>query len=119
MGVEQPRTIKQVPAVAMRRAQNHVANFLGDKAAALNTSALMGIVTVIIAAVVGLALLAALAPSYMTNLATFVGVFTDANTTTGSSDADVLLPTFGLLLAFAGLFAIVGIGIAQARLRKN
>lgn len=90
-----------------------------DTHAALSTGPLLTIVSIVIGAVVAMSILASLAPTYMTSLADFVGVFNDVNTTTGDASADSLLGVFALLLAFAGLFAIVGIGVAAARLRKN
>lgn len=112
-------TFRKQAARCMKQGQNTAADFMTDKAGALNTSALLSIVTVIIGAVVGISLIAALAPTYMTALGDFVGVFNDANTTTGDATADTLLPVFALLMAFAGLFALVGIGIVAVRLRKG
>lgn len=106
-------------AEGQNRARRWMSRFAADRAGAINTGALLAIVTVIIGAVVGLSLIAALAPTYMSSLASFVGVFTDANATTGDATADALLPVFGLLMAFVGLFAIVGLGIIAVRLRKG
>lgn len=85
----------------------------------LNVNFALSIVGVFIVAVVGMAVLAALMPTYFSSLAGVGDTFTDANTTTGNSDADALLPIFGLLVAFAGLFAIVGLVIVVVRLKKG
>lgn len=86
---------------------------------AMNANAALGIVGVIIGAVVGITVLAALAPTYFTSLSDMTSVFTDVNTSTGNADADALLPVFSLLAAFAGLFAIVGLVIYTVKLRKS
>ena len=112
-------TFSKQASSAMARGQDIAKSFMADKAGAIQTGALLSIVTVIIGAVVGLALIAALAPTYMTSLVDFVGVFTNESATTGDATADALLPVFGLLMAFVGLFAIVGLGIVAVRLRKG
>lgn len=82
-----------------------------DESGALSTNSALVIVAVVIAAVVGLSVLAALLPQFFASLASIGDVFTDPLTTTGNADADALLPVFGLLIAFAGLFSIVGLAI--------
>lgn len=86
---------------------------------ALNTGAALTIVAVVIGAVVGLSVLAALLPTFFGSLASIGDVFSDEATTTGNADADALLPVFGLLIAFAGLFAIVGLAILVVQAKKN
>lgn len=93
--------------------------FEKDEEAALNTAAALTIVGVIIGAVVGLAILAALVPTFFSSLADIGTVFTDANTTTGNADADNLLPVFGLLIAFGGLFAIVGLALLVVSVKNK
>lgn len=93
--------------------------FRGDISGALNTSGALIIVAVIIGAVVGLAVLAALVPTFFGSLADIGAVFTDPSTTTGNSDADALLPVFGLLIAFGGLFAIVGLALLVVAIKKK
>lgn len=88
-----------------------------DTEAALNLASGLTIVGVIIGAVVSIALLAALAPQYFSSLADIGAVFTDPSTSTGNTDADALLPVFGLLVAFGGLFAIVGLVLLGIKLR--
>lgn len=90
-----------------------------DEEGSLNTNGALVIVAVVIGAVVGLSVLAALMPTFFGSLADIGGVFTDANTTTGNTDADALLPVFGLLVAFAGLFAIVGLAILVVRIKNQ
>jgi hypothetical protein len=90
-----------------------------DDEGSLNTSGALTIVGVIIGAVVGLAILAALVPTFFGSLADIGTVFTDANTTTGNEDADALLPVFGLLIAFGGLFAIVGLALLVVAIKKK
>ena len=77
------------------------------------------VIGVIIGAVVAIAIVAALFPTYMTSLASLGDTFNDPNTTTGDATADTLLPIFGLLVAFAGLFAIVGIVLLSVKLKKG
>lgn len=90
-----------------------------DEAGALNTGAALTIVAVVIGAVVGLSVLAALLPTFFGSLGDIGGVFTDANTTTGNDDADALLPVFGLLIAFGGLFAIVGLALLVVSIKNK
>lgn len=85
----------------------------------LNLSFGLTIVGVIIAAVVAIAIIAALFPTYMGSLADITGAFNDPNTTTGDSTADTLLPVFALLVAFGGLFAIVGLVLLSIKLKKG
>lgn len=90
-----------------------------ENAGALNTGGALVIVSVVIGAVVGLSVLGALLPTFFTSLADIGGVFTNPSTTTGNSDADALLPVFGLLIAFAGLFAIIGLALLVVHVRKG
>lgn len=90
-----------------------------DTHAELNINFGLTIIGVIIAAVVAIAIVAALFPTYMTSLASLGDTFNDPNTTTGDATADTLLPIFGLLIAFAGLFAIVGIVLLAVKLKKS
>lgn len=90
-----------------------------DEAGALNLGVGLAIVGTIIGAVVAIALVAALAPTYFDSLADIGAVFTDANTTTGNEDADALLPVFGLLVAFGGLFAIVGLVLVAIAIKNR
>lgn len=90
-----------------------------DDAGSLSMTGGLTIVGVIIGAVVSIAILAALAPTYFSSLGDIGAVFTDANTTTGNADADALLPVFGLLVAFGGLFAIVGLVLLGIKLKNQ
>lgn len=90
-----------------------------DDAGSLSMTGGLTIVGVIIGAVVSIAILAALAPTYFASLGDIGAVFTDANTTTGNDDADALLPVFGLLVAFGGLFAIVGLVLLGIKLKNQ
>lgn len=93
--------------------------FTADKEGALNTGAALTIVAVVIGAVVGLSVLAALLPTFFGSLSDIGAVFSDGNTTTGNDDADALLPVFGLLIAFGGLFAIVGLALLVVSIKKK
>jgi hypothetical protein len=89
-----------------------------DEAGTLSTQGALIIVAVVIGAVVGLSVLAALLPTFFGSLGDIGAVFSDANTTTGNADADALLPVFGLLIAFAGLFAIVGLALLVVKIKS-
>lgn len=86
-------------------------------AAALNLNGVLVIVAVIIGAVVGLQVLAALLPTYFSGLQSAVGTL--STSTTGNTSANALMSTFGLLAAFAGVFAIVGLVLLVVKLRKS
>lgn len=108
------------PAHSMRgRVQSQKEAFAKEESGILNVNFALGIVGVFIVAVVGMAVVAALMPTYFSSLSDVGNTFTDANTTTGNTDADALLPIFGLLVAFAGLFAIVGLVILVVRLKRG
>lgn len=93
--------------------------FSRDVAGALQISQGLGIAGAIIGAVVGISILAALIPTWFGSLASIGENLTDPGTTTGNTDADALLPVFGLLIAFAGIFAIVGLVVAVVRMRRG
>lgn len=82
---------------------------------ALNGAMLIAVI--VVGALVGIQILADLAPSYFTSVADLVGVFTDPNTTTNSSAADALLSPFGLILALSGVGAIIALAFLVFRLR--
>lgn len=90
-----------------------------DEHASLSGQAALTIVGVVVGAVVGLAVLAALLPTFFSSLKSVGQVFTASTTSTGSTTADALLPTFGLLIAFSGLFAIVGLAILVVSYTKK
>lgn len=92
--------------------------FFRHTEAQLNVSAGLTLAGVVIGAVVLLAIIAALMPTWFGSLESIGTNFTDPGTTTGNTDADALLPIFGLLVAFAGIFAIVGLIVAAVRLRN-
>jgi hypothetical protein len=88
-----------------------------DEAAVIELGPLLSTAAIIVGAVVAIILVAALLPTYL-------GAITDAsdaleNGTTGNDTADSLLPIFGLLVAFGGLFAIVGLIFLAIRLKKG
>ncbi len=80
---------------------------------------MLAIAGIIIGAVVSMILIAALLPEYLGAVADVTGEFNNNTTTTGDATADTLLPVFGLLVAFAGLFAIVGLVFLAVKLRKG
>lgn len=90
-----------------------------DERGLINLGGVLGIAGVIIGAVVSIILIAALLPTFLDAVSDVTGAFNDANTTTGDDTADSLLPIFGLLVAFAGLFAIVGLVFLAVRLRRG
>lgn len=94
-----------------------IRSLIKDTRGYLNLNFALTIVAVIIGAVVGLFILAALAPMFFTAIADLVGAFNDG--TTNSTAADSLLPVFGLLVAFAGVFALVGLAIYVVKIRKS
>lgn len=85
----------------------------------LEASGLLAIVIVIIVAVVALALLSALSPTFLQSVAGIVNVFSSGNYTTGDATADNVMPVFGTLIAFLGLFALVGLVFAAVQLRRG
>lgn len=97
--------------------------FLTDTRGALSAASLstlvLGILGAILLAVVGMALLAGLAPTYFTNLAALVGLLNDPNTTTGDTTGDALLPIFALVSAIMGtigiLVIILGVVVVKAK----
>ena len=91
--------------------------FYRNQAAAFNISGLLLIAYVVIGAIVGMAILAALLPGFFTNTQSVVGTLSSA--TTGNSGADALMPTFGLLAAFAAVFAIIGLVIFVVKVRRS
>lgn len=101
------------------KANQKFAKLATDESGELNITFGLTVIGVIIGAVVAIAIVAALFPTYMASLADLGTAFNDPNTTTGDSSADALLPIFGLLIAFAGLFAIVGIVLLAVRLKKG
>lgn len=107
--------VKQVWRIAMR-SQSH-SDFMRDVRGELNISKFLAIAVIVIGAVVGIRVLGALLPSYFSGLQSTVGTLSSA--TTGNTDANSLMPTFGLLAAFAGVFAIVGLIIFVVRVRKS
>lgn len=72
---------------------------------------------VIIAAVVGVQVIAALAGTWFEGIANLTGAFDTA--TTGDATADSLLPIFRLLIALAGVFALVGAALLAVRIRNR
>jgi hypothetical protein len=98
--------------------QNRILFSRQEEHGTLSTQGALVIVAVVIGAVVGLSVLAALLPTFFTSLGDIGAVFTDPSTTTGNTDADALLPVFGLLIAFAGLFAIVGLALLVVKVKN-
>lgn len=100
--------------------------YMGAKARLRNDQAqlrivgpIIGIVGTILTAVVAVQVLGDLGQPFMDSLADFVGVYTDANTTTNSTTADELLPTLGLIAAIIGPLALLGLGIASLQFRNR
>ena len=85
--------------------------------ASLNISSLLFIAVIVIGAVVGMSILAALLPSFFTSTQSVVGTLSSA--TVGNTGANSLMPTFGLLAAFAAVFSIVGLIIYVVKVRKS
>lgn len=98
---------------------NEENRFGRDQRGLINLGSVLSIAGIIIGAVVAVILIAALIPTYLGGIADVVGVFNDNNTTTGDTTADSLLTVFGLLIAFAGLFAIVGLVFLAVRLKRS
>lgn len=105
-------------ALAQKRMEA-VRSFDDDTNGFLEASGLLAIVVVIIVAVVALALLAALSPTFLESVAGIVNVFISGNYTTGDATADNVMPVFGTLIAFLGLFALVGLVFAAVQLRRG
>jgi hypothetical protein len=93
----------------MKSNQHDRAGFARNEEGALNMGPAFTILGIIIGAVVVLAVIAALLPTWLDSVADVVTNFTDPAATVGDATADSLLPIFGLLIAFGGLFAIVAL----------
>lgn len=91
----------------------------GCEEGSLNISSGLTIVGVIIGAVVTMAIVAALLPTFLNSLADVNTEFNDPNATTGDATADSLLTIFPILIALGGLFAIVGLILMAVRVRKG
>lgn len=107
--------VAMVPQKARKRLR--LDGMVMDEDGIINLGGVLSIAIVILVAVVGMLLLAALAPTYLDAGASLAGTFSNNSTTTGNDDADELLPIFSLLIAFAVLFAIVGLVFAVVKLR--
>lgn len=96
-------------AQGMRKFANHEEGFL-------NLGAFLTLAGIVLAAVVGVILLSALAPTFFSALADLVGTFktADVNDTTANTIANGIFP---LLLALGGIFAIGGLAFAAYRMR--
>ena len=90
--------------------------FRRDTDALLDTGRMLGIATVIVGAVVAIALVAALAPTFFDSLRDVNENFSTADTgdTTANSIANTVFP---ILIALAGLFGLVGIVLAAVKLK--
>jgi len=88
-----------------------------DRSGFINLGRVSGVVSVIIIAVVTLLILAALAPTFLSAVNDTVHAVEDADT--GNTTANTLLSVFGLLIAFAGLFAIVALVMRAVRIGKG
>lgn len=101
----------------MARGPRSLQNLKNDLSGFLNLNHALTIIAIVITAVVGLFILAALAPMFFQAIADLVGAFNEGST--NSSAADSLLPVFALLVAFAGVFALVGLAILVVRIRRT
>lgn len=104
--------------LAQKRAKA-MEDFSQDKAGELSLTSSLVIVVVIITAVVALSLLAALSPTFLRSIAGIVNVFSSGNYTTGDATADNVMPVFGTLIAFLGLFALVGLVFAVVQIKHG
>lgn len=104
---------------------NHSRRFAGLSRLRKNESANLGaigavalsVAAVIVGAVVSLILLSNLFPAY----SGAVGNLSENMTTAdwGDPTANSIAPTFGMLIALGGLFAIVGLAFVAYKLRKG
>ena len=104
-------------AAVMRGGAKEANRFFQDNAAALNMSLGLRILTVIITAVIGAAILAALLPTYLDSVGDVSENFTNGDV--GNADVNAILPVFGLFVAFAGVFAIIGLALLVFRSRGS
>ena len=84
---------------------------------ALNMSLGLSILTTIIIAVVGASILAALLPTYLASVGSVSENFTNGDV--GNADVNTVLPVFGLFVAFAGVFAVIGLALLVFRARRG
>lgn len=99
-------------AIAVQAIRMQSPSFYRNQVAALNLNSILVIVGVVVGAIVGMAVLAALLPNYFTNTGTVVGTVTSASASIGNATVGGLMPTFGMLVAFAAVFGVVGLIIA-------
>lgn len=98
--------------LAMQTLARNRSRFARDQDGSLNLNAGLAIVGVVIGAVVVMAIIAALLPTFLGSLADTNAAFNDPNATTGDATADSLLPIFPILIGLGGLIAIVGLVLA-------
>jgi len=114
----QSQTMSRREALSRRKAEAlEDSPFSQDLAGELNLTFALTVIGVIIGAVVGISVLSALAPTWFSSITGIVSVFTSGNYTTGDTTADGLMPIFGLVIAFAGLFALVGLVFLVVKLQ--
>ena len=89
--------------------------FSKDQNGFINIGSVTGVVSAVVIAIVVLLILAALADDFITAIADVVGAVEGG--TTNNTTADALLPVFGLLIALAGVFAIVALVMRATKIR--
>lgn len=91
--------------------------FQKNESGFINLGSVTGVVSAVVLAIVVLLVLAALADDFITAVADVV--FAVEGGTTNNTTADALLPVFGLLIALAGIFAIVALVMRATHLRGS
>ena len=118
-GPQYPTAMRFLRALTQARGGYENETFENDDDALLNLGSVLTTAAVIIGAVVALIIVAALLPTYLGSVEDVVDTFNASTTSTGDATADSLLGTFGLIVAFAGLFAIVALVFLAIRLKKG
>lgn len=77
----------------------------------------LAVAGVIIGAVVGLLLISSLFPTYSSAVKNLSANMTSSDW--GNTTANAIAPTFGMLIALGGLFAIVGVAFVAYNLAKK
>lgn len=112
------RAYEQFATATLQGYRAGMGQFNRDTVAAISFASLiagvLALIVGIVGAVVAVSVLANLFPTYISSIGDIVAVLvsTAPGNSTGDATADAVKPIFGTLIAFAGLFGIVGAAVA-------